>query len=216
MRGSHRVTWPPSLLAACATLVTGSTVPLAADPLRGRGLTRCLVWQGLSRPRVVVRGAPASRPGWLPFSCLSPFPARWEMSTPSPQEWSRVFANKIKAFHDFVSYPRRWVTCAQPLCLLSTCFPHAALASCGGPVNVQLPKVVRLPEGSIYTEVENALGINGCWLVSKGDKMPHRLKLRSASFNNVSALPEVLQGLRLGDVAPTLASWFFISGDIDR
>ena len=91
-----------------------------------------------------------------------------------------------------------------------------ALASCGEPVNVQLPKVVRLSEGSIYTEVENALGINGCWLVSKGDKMPHRLKLRSASFNNVSALPEVLQGLRLGDVVPTLASWFFISGDIDR
>ena len=91
-----------------------------------------------------------------------------------------------------------------------------ALANCSGPVNVQLPKVVRLPEGSIYTETENALGINGNWLVSKGDKMPHRLKIRSASFNNVAALPEALRGMRLDDVVPTLATWFFISGDIDR
>ena len=91
-----------------------------------------------------------------------------------------------------------------------------ALQSCDGDVNVTLPKVVRLPEGSIYTETESALGINGYWLVSRGDKTPHRLKIRSASFNNVAALPHVLRGMRVADVVPTLATWFFISGDIDR
>jgi NADH-quinone oxidoreductase subunit D len=90
------------------------------------------------------------------------------------------------------------------------------LSQCPGSVNVQLPKVVRLPEGSIYSETENALGVNGYWLVSRGDKMPHRLKIRSASFNNVSALGEVLCGMKLVNVVPTLATWFFISGDIDR
>ncbi|MBU6213995.1 MAG: hypothetical protein KGP01_06085 [Actinomycetales bacterium] len=90
------------------------------------------------------------------------------------------------------------------------------LASCAGAVNVTLPKVVRLPEGSIYAETENALGINGYWLVSRGDKMPHRLKIRSASFNNVAALPDVLRGMRFADLVPTLATWLFISGDIDR
>lgn len=85
-----------------------------------------------------------------------------------------------------------------------------------GAVNVQLPKVVRLPEGSVYAETENALGINGYWLVSRGDKLPHRLKIRSASFNNLAALHEVLRGMRIDDVVPTLATWFFLSGDADR
>lgn len=84
------------------------------------------------------------------------------------------------------------------------------------PVNVQLPKVVRLPEGSVYTETENALGINGYWLVSRGDKMPHRLKIRSASFNNLAALADVLIGSHMDDVVPSVATWFFLSGDADR
>ena len=92
----------------------------------------------------------------------------------------------------------------------------AQLAQCAGAVNVQLPKVVRLPEGSVYVETENSLGSNGFWLVSKGDKMPHRLKIRSASFNNLSAVHEVLANQPLHDVLPTLATWFFLSGDSDR
>ncbi|MEP7091220.1 MAG: NADH-quinone oxidoreductase subunit D, partial [Nocardioidaceae bacterium] len=39
-----------------------------------------------------------------------------------------------------------------------------------GPVNVRLPKILRLPEGSTYAWTENPLGINGYYLVSRGDK----------------------------------------------
>ena len=92
----------------------------------------------------------------------------------------------------------------------------AQLTQCVDAVNVQLPKVVRLPEGSVYIATENSLGANGFWLVSKGDKLPHRLKIRSASFNNLSAVHEVLANQPLRDVLPTLATWFFLSGDSDR
>jgi NADH-quinone oxidoreductase subunit D len=44
-----------------------------------------------------------------------------------------------------------------------------------GPVNVRLPKVVRAPEGETYCWTENPLGINGYWLVSRGEKTPYRL-----------------------------------------
>ena len=41
-----------------------------------------------------------------------------------------------------------------------------------GPVNVKLPKVLRVPEGHLYTATENPLGFNGYYLVSRGDKTP--------------------------------------------
>ena len=85
-----------------------------------------------------------------------------------------------------------------------------------GPVNVRLPKVLRPPEGATYAWTENPLGINGYYLVSRGEKTPWRMKLRSASFNNVAALPEVVAGCRVGDLVAVLASMFFVVGDIDK
>ena len=85
-----------------------------------------------------------------------------------------------------------------------------------GPVNVKLPKVLRVPEGHLYTATENPLGFNGYYLVSRGDKTPWRLKLRSASFNNISVLGEVLPGNLIADMVAILGSMFFVVGDIDK
>ncbi len=85
-----------------------------------------------------------------------------------------------------------------------------------GPINVRLPKVVKAPEGATYAWTENPLGINGYYLVSRGEKTPWRLKLRSASFNNVQVLPELLQGALLADMVAVLGSMFFVVGDVDK
>ncbi|RKN42947.1 NADH-quinone oxidoreductase subunit D [Streptomyces hoynatensis] len=85
-----------------------------------------------------------------------------------------------------------------------------------GPVNQRLPKVLKAPEGATYAWTENPLGINGYYLVSKGEKTPHRLKLRSASFNNIQALGELLPGTLVSDMVAILGSFFFVVGDIDK
>jgi NADH-quinone oxidoreductase subunit D len=85
-----------------------------------------------------------------------------------------------------------------------------------GPINVRLPKVLKVPEGDLYTATENPLGFNGYYLVSRGDKTPWRLKLRSASFNNISVLAEVLPGNLIADMVAILGSMFFVVGDIDK
>ncbi|MGH3424882.1 MAG: NADH-quinone oxidoreductase subunit D, partial [Nocardioidaceae bacterium] len=43
-----------------------------------------------------------------------------------------------------------------------------------GPINVRLPKIVKAPEGSTYVWTENPLGLNGYYLVSRGEKTPWR------------------------------------------
>ncbi|NUW43708.1 NADH-quinone oxidoreductase subunit D [Nonomuraea rhodomycinica] len=85
-----------------------------------------------------------------------------------------------------------------------------------GPVNQRLPKVLKVPEGHTYAWTENPLGINGYYLVSKGDKTPWRLKLRSASYNNIQVLREMLPGHLVADMVAILGSMFFVVGDIDK
>lgn len=85
-----------------------------------------------------------------------------------------------------------------------------------GPVNLRLPKVLKAPEGETYAWTENPLGVNGYYLVSRGDKTPWRLKLRSASFNNIQALTELLPGTLVADMVAILGSMFFVVGDIDK
>ncbi|WP_432097106.1 NADH-quinone oxidoreductase subunit D [Streptomyces sp. bgisy100] len=85
-----------------------------------------------------------------------------------------------------------------------------------GPINQRLPKVLKAPEGHTYAWTENPLGINGYYLVSKGEKTPYRLKLRSASYNNIQALTELLPGTLVADMVAILGSLFFVVGDIDK
>ena len=85
-----------------------------------------------------------------------------------------------------------------------------------GPVNIRLPKVVKAPEGATYAWTENPLGVNGYFLVSRGEKTPWRMKLRTASFNNVQVLSELLPGCLIADMVSILGSMFFVVGDIDK
>jgi NADH-quinone oxidoreductase subunit D len=83
-------------------------------------------------------------------------------------------------------------------------------------VNVLLPKVVRVPEGSYEHSIETPLGIASWFLVSRNDKMPYRLKLRPASLHTVLALSNVLPGTNKKDFDSVVASMPFIAGDADR
>jgi NADH-quinone oxidoreductase subunit D len=85
-----------------------------------------------------------------------------------------------------------------------------------GPINQRLPKVLKVPEGHTYAWTENPLGINGYYLVSRGEKTPWRLKLRSASYNNIQVLTELLPGNLVADMIAILGSMFFVVGDIDK
>lgn len=83
-------------------------------------------------------------------------------------------------------------------------------------VNVLLPKVVRVPEGSYEHSIETPLGIASWFLVSRNDKMPYRLKLRPASLHTALALEKVLPGNNRNAFDAIVASMPFIAGDVDR
>ena len=85
-----------------------------------------------------------------------------------------------------------------------------------GPVSVRLGKIILVPEGEADLAVEAPLGIAGVFLVSRGEKTPWRLKLRTPSFNNISSLERVLVGVPTEALEATLASIGYVVGDIDK
>ncbi|GAA2265024.1 NADH-quinone oxidoreductase subunit D [Actinomadura luteofluorescens] len=99
--------------------------------------------------------------------------------------------------------------------LADACLDHLAELP-PGPINQRLPKVLKVPEGHTYAWTENPLGLNGYYLVSRGEKTPWRMKLRSASYNNVQVLAELLPGNLVADMIAILGSMFFVVGDIDK
>jgi NADH-quinone oxidoreductase subunit D len=96
--------------------------------------------------------------------------------------------------------------------LASTCLDRLP----EGPVNVKLPKNLRVPVGATYAWTEAPSGVAGHYLVSRGATTPWRLAMRTASFNNVAALPTVLPGCRVQNLPAVLASFFFVVGDVDK
>jgi NADH-quinone oxidoreductase subunit D len=86
----------------------------------------------------------------------------------------------------------------------------------GGPIMAKVPRIIKVPAGEAYVATDNPLGAMGYYLVSKGDLGPFRVKIRSASFSNVSILPWLLRGVYVPDIITIMASLYFILGDIDR
>jgi NADH-quinone oxidoreductase subunit D len=85
-----------------------------------------------------------------------------------------------------------------------------------GPIMAKVPRIIKVPEGEAYVETENPLGAMGYYVVSKGDLVPFRVKIRTPSFNNVSIVPWVARGAYVPDLISILGSLYFILGDIDR
>jgi NADH-quinone oxidoreductase subunit D len=85
-----------------------------------------------------------------------------------------------------------------------------------GPIMAKVPRIIKVPEGEAYVETENPLGIMGYYVISQGGLEPFRVKIRSASFSNMSIAPWLLKGTFVPDVITILASLYFILGDIDR
>lgn len=85
-----------------------------------------------------------------------------------------------------------------------------------GTLQAKVPKIIKVPAGETYVRAENPKGEMGYYLVSDGGLGPYRLKIRSASFSNISILPWILEGILVPDIIAIMGSLDFVLGDVDR
>ncbi len=86
-----------------------------------------------------------------------------------------------------------------------------------GPHRCKPKPTYKLSKGSHYAAVETARGLFGTYMVSlgKSDK-PYRVKTRSPNFSNLSAINEMVQGHKIGDLVAILSTLDLVIPDIDR
>lgn len=72
------------------------------------------------------------------------------------------------------------------------------------------------PAGEVYAAVESPRGEKGYYVVSDGSNRPSRVRVRSASFNNLQALPVMVFRNNVADVVVAIASIDIVLGDVDR
>ncbi|MDO5501247.1 MAG: NADH-quinone oxidoreductase subunit D [Propionibacteriaceae bacterium] len=90
------------------------------------------------------------------------------------------------------------------------------LTETSGPIEVPLPKVIKVPEAETFIATEAPLGRAGAHLVSRGQATPWRLRLRTPSAATVSALPAILPGCPVTELEAALASLGYVVGDLDK
>ncbi len=85
-----------------------------------------------------------------------------------------------------------------------------------GPLQAKVPRIIKVPPGEIYVRAENPKGEMGYHVISQGGRIPYRVKIRSASFSNLSVLPWLLEGALVPDLVAIMGSLDFVLGDVDR
>jgi NADH-quinone oxidoreductase subunit D len=75
---------------------------------------------------------------------------------------------------------------------------------------------MHVPAGEIYAGIEHAKGEFGVYMISDGANKPYRVKVRSAAFQNISALNEMSKGHMLADVVTIIGTLDIVFGEVDR
>ncbi|MCE9537943.1 MAG: NADH-quinone oxidoreductase subunit D [Bacteroidetes bacterium] len=85
-----------------------------------------------------------------------------------------------------------------------------------GDFQVKTKNVIKLPKGDFYQRVETARGELGVYIVSDGAASPYRCKFRSPNLSNLSAIPKIAEGAKIGDLVAIMATVDLVIPDIDR
>jgi NADH-quinone oxidoreductase subunit D len=75
---------------------------------------------------------------------------------------------------------------------------------------------IRPPVGEAYGAVESPKGELGFYVVSDGSNRPFRMRIRPPSFNNLGAVPTMIEGQMVADVVAAIGSVDIVLGEIDR
>ena len=85
-----------------------------------------------------------------------------------------------------------------------------------GEICAKVPKVIKLPAGRWYQEVEASRGVFGVYIESDGGKSPFRMHFQSPCFNLVGVMDKCCQGHMIADLITIGAALDYVIPDIDR
>ncbi|MDE6422090.1 MAG: NADH-quinone oxidoreductase subunit D, partial [Muribaculaceae bacterium] len=82
-----------------------------------------------------------------------------------------------------------------------------------GDIRAQVPKVIKLPAGCWYQQVEASRGTFGVYIESDGGKNPYRVHFQSPCFNLVGVMDLTTRGHMIADIITIWAALDFVIPD---
>jgi NADH-quinone oxidoreductase subunit C/D len=73
-----------------------------------------------------------------------------------------------------------------------------------------------IPAGEAFFGIEATKGNNGYYVISDGDTISYRTRIRTPSFPHIQMVPRLARGLMVSDLIAILGSLDFVMGDVDR
>jgi len=80
----------------------------------------------------------------------------------------------------------------------------------------KMPKIIKLPEGHWYQEVEACRGIFGVYIDSKGEKSPYRMKVNGTCLRLAGVVDHLTRGEKIADLITIGGSLDYVVPEIDR
>jgi NADH-quinone oxidoreductase subunit C/D len=80
----------------------------------------------------------------------------------------------------------------------------------------RVPKIIKLPEGHWYQEVEACRGIFGVYIDSKGEKSPYRMKVNGTCLRLAGVVDHLTRGEKIADLITIGGSLDYVVPEIDR
>ena len=85
-----------------------------------------------------------------------------------------------------------------------------------GEIRAQVPKIIKLPAGRWYQQVEASRGVFGVFIESDGNKNPYRVHFQSPCFKLVGVMDVCCKDHLIADLITIGAALDFVIPDIDR
>ena len=85
-----------------------------------------------------------------------------------------------------------------------------------GPVQAQVPGIIRPKPGRAYAAVESPRGLYSVYAISDGGPNPYRFRMRDPSFISLQAIPKLMPGHLIADTMAVMASFDPVMGGVDK
>jgi NADH-quinone oxidoreductase subunit D len=85
-----------------------------------------------------------------------------------------------------------------------------------GPVQAQVPGIIRPKPGRAYGAVESPRGLYSVYAISDGGPNPYRFRMRDPSFISLQAIPKLMPGHLIADTMAVMASFDPVMGGVDK